>query len=74
MGIWKESDLSWDGPLPNPWTAQKDLSIQDHVNIQETRTDLNRVLWKFFNRFDLLLYAHHAHRSIFGQKAPALGY
>ena len=35
--------------------SAKDLSIQDHVNIQETRTDLNRVLWKFFNRFDLLL-------------------
>ena len=35
--------------------SAKDLSIQDHVNIHETRTTLNRILWKLFNRFDLLL-------------------
>jgi len=42
----------WDRTLVD---SAKDLSLHDHVNIQETRTALNRVLWKFFNRFDLLL-------------------
>ena len=35
--------------------SAKDLSLHDRMNIQKSRTDLNRVLWKFFNRFDLLL-------------------
>jgi aspartyl-tRNA(Asn)/glutamyl-tRNA(Gln) amidotransferase subunit A len=33
----------------------KDLSFEDRVNIQKNRTELNRVLWDYFNRFDLLL-------------------
>jgi len=33
----------------------KDLSFEDRVGIQKSRTELNRVLWDFFNRFDLLL-------------------
>jgi len=35
--------------------SAKDLSIHDHMRIQEVRTALNRVLWKVFDRFDLLL-------------------
>jgi aspartyl-tRNA(Asn)/glutamyl-tRNA(Gln) amidotransferase subunit A len=35
--------------------SAKDLSPHDHLNIQEIRTGLNRVLWKVFNDFDLLL-------------------
>ena len=35
--------------------SAKELSLHDHANIQKTRTALNQVLWKFFNRFDLLL-------------------
>ncbi len=33
----------------------KDLSFHDRVNIQKSRTELNRVLQDFFNHFDLLL-------------------
>ncbi|MCJ7685671.1 MAG: amidase family protein, partial [Desulfobacteraceae bacterium] len=35
--------------------SAKDLSINDHLKIQEIRTELNRVLWEYFERFDLLL-------------------
>jgi len=35
--------------------SAKDLSFDDRINIQKSRTELNRVLWDFFNRFDLLL-------------------
>ena len=35
--------------------SAKDLSFHDHLNIQKIRTGLNRVLWKVFNDFDLLL-------------------
>ena len=35
--------------------SAKDLSINDHLKIQAIRTDLNRVLWEYFERFDLLL-------------------
>ena len=33
----------------------KGLSIHDHLHIQKLRTTLNRILWKGFNDFDLLL-------------------
>lgn len=33
----------------------KDLSIVDHLKIQEIRTALNRILWEVFDQFDLLL-------------------
>ncbi|MBL7202985.1 MAG: amidase [Desulfobacteraceae bacterium] len=33
----------------------RDLSIHDYLKIQEIRTELNRVLWEYFERFDLLL-------------------
>ncbi len=35
--------------------SAKDLPFDDRVNIQKSRTELNRVLWEFFDRFDLLL-------------------
>ncbi len=35
--------------------SAKDLSIVDHLKIQEIRTALNRVLWEVFDQFDLLL-------------------
>ena len=33
----------------------KELSLADHLRIQEVRSELNRVLWKVFDQFDLLL-------------------
>ena len=35
--------------------SARDLSIHDYLKIQEIRTELNRVLWEYFERFDLLL-------------------
>jgi len=35
--------------------SAKDLPFHDRVNIQKSRTRLNRVLWEVFDRFDLLL-------------------
>jgi len=35
--------------------SARDLSINDYLKIQEIRTELNRVLWEYFERFDLLL-------------------
>ena len=35
--------------------SAKDLSFLDQFSIQKIRTGLNKVLWKFFNDFDLLL-------------------
>jgi len=35
--------------------SAKDLPFHDRVNIQKSRTRLNRDLWEVFNRFDLLL-------------------
>jgi len=35
--------------------SARDLSIHDYLKIQAIRTDLNRVLWEYFERFDLLL-------------------
>jgi aspartyl-tRNA(Asn)/glutamyl-tRNA(Gln) amidotransferase subunit A len=32
-----------------------DRSLEDRVRIQEIRSELNRILWKLFERFDLLL-------------------
>jgi aspartyl-tRNA(Asn)/glutamyl-tRNA(Gln) amidotransferase subunit A len=33
----------------------KRLSLEDHIRNQKIRSDLNRALWDFFKRFDLLL-------------------
>ena len=33
----------------------KDLSLNNHIENQRIRTELNQSLWEFFNRFDLLL-------------------
>jgi aspartyl-tRNA(Asn)/glutamyl-tRNA(Gln) amidotransferase subunit A len=33
----------------------KTLSLDSHIKNQKIRSDLNRALWKFFERFDLLL-------------------
>jgi len=35
--------------------SAKSLSIHDHLHIQKLRTTLNRILWKGFKDFDLLL-------------------
>ena len=35
--------------------SAKSLFIHDHLHIQKLRTTLNRILWKGFNDFDLLL-------------------
>jgi len=35
--------------------SARDLRIEDHLRIQETRSGLNRVLWEIFEQFDLLL-------------------
>ncbi len=49
--------------------SAKDLSIQDHINIQEIRSELNRVLWEVFKRFDLLLTPTMPTEA-FGAKGP----
>ena len=41
--------------LAHSLESAKALSFHDRVHIQESRTQLNRVLWKFFNDFDLML-------------------
>jgi Asp-tRNA(Asn)/Glu-tRNA(Gln) amidotransferase A subunit family amidase len=33
----------------------KTLSLDNHIKNQKIRSDLNRILWEFFERFDLLL-------------------
>jgi aspartyl-tRNA(Asn)/glutamyl-tRNA(Gln) amidotransferase subunit A len=35
--------------------SAKTLSFENRVEIQKSRTELNRLLWHFFDRFDLLL-------------------
>ncbi len=35
--------------------SAKDLSFHDKFNIQKIRTELNKILWRFFNDYDLLL-------------------
>jgi aspartyl-tRNA(Asn)/glutamyl-tRNA(Gln) amidotransferase subunit A len=47
----------------------KDLSIVDHLRIQEVRTALNRVLWEVFDPFDLLLTPAMPTEA-FGAKGP----
>ncbi|MFO7598886.1 MAG: amidase family protein, partial [Candidatus Desulfacyla sp.] len=49
--------------------SAKDLSIHDHMRIQEVRTGLNRVLWEVFDRFDLLLTPAMPTEA-FGAKGP----
>jgi Asp-tRNA(Asn)/Glu-tRNA(Gln) amidotransferase A subunit family amidase len=41
--------------LAHSLDSAKTLPFHDRIQIQESRTQLNRVLWKFFNRFDLML-------------------
>jgi len=49
--------------------SARDLSIHDHLRIQEVRTALNRVLWEVFERFDLLLTPAMPTEA-FGAKGP----
>lgn len=49
--------------------SAKDLSVHDHLRIQETRSELNRVLWEIFERFDLLLTPAMPTEA-FGAKGP----
>ncbi len=41
--------------LAHSLDGAKTLTFHDRIRIQRSRTQLNRVLWKFFNRFDLML-------------------
>ena len=47
----------------------RDLSLKDHIEIQKIRSELNRILWEFFNRFDLLLTPAMPTEA-FGAKGP----
>jgi aspartyl-tRNA(Asn)/glutamyl-tRNA(Gln) amidotransferase subunit A len=49
--------------------SAKELTIHDHLRIQEIRTALNRVLWEAFDRFDLLLTPAMPTEA-FGAKGP----
>ncbi|MFH1481114.1 MAG: amidase [Pseudomonadota bacterium] len=33
----------------------KNLSLRDYIEIQKIRTELNRILWEFFDEYDLLM-------------------
>jgi len=50
----------------------KTLSLDDHIKNQKTRSDLNRALWEFFERFDLLL-APTMPTEAFAAKGPPPG-
>ncbi|MEW6668376.1 MAG: amidase family protein [Thermodesulfobacteriota bacterium] len=47
----------------------KDSSLRDQIEDQKTRTRLNRILWEFFERYDLLLTPTMPTEA-FGAKGP----